>query len=160
MSKHEPNQQTVYHQGYYKIQNVHKYLGNPSEIVYRSSWEYKFMLWCDLNPGVLKWCSEMYRIQYVDFKGKPRTYIPDFYIETQGDGIVNRYLVEIKPEQETVEPQIPKGTISKNRLKSIEYQCAVWVKNKHKWAFATEWCKARDIEFKIVTEHYINKLRP
>ena len=132
MSTHQPNKQTVYHQGYYKIQNPHKYLGNPSEIVYRSSWEYKFMIWCDLNSGVLKWCSEMYRIPYVDFKGKQRTYIPDFYIETQGEGKVNRFLVEIKPEQETRQPEIPKGNISKNKLKGIEYQCAVWIKNKHK----------------------------
>jgi hypothetical protein len=159
MSTHQPNKQTDYHQGYYKIQHVHKYLGNPAEIVYRSSWEFKFMLYCDLNPGVIKWCSEMYRIPYVDFKGKQRTYIPDFYIETQGEEKLNRFLIEIKPEQETKEPEIPKGTISKNKLKGIEYQCAAWIKNKHKWAFTVEWCKNRDIEFKIVTEHYINRLK-
>jgi len=122
------------------------------------------MLWCDLSPGIVKWCSEPLRIGYVDFFGKKRSYIPDFIIETvnttdPNKEANNRFLVEIKPSHETVEPIIPKGYISPKQLKNLEYACAVWQKNKHKWAYALQWCKKHDIVFKIVTEVQINKLK-
>jgi hypothetical protein len=157
-----PTGQDRYHQGYYKIQNVSKYIGNPVDIVYRSSWEYRFMLYCDLNDGVKKWGSEIYKIPYVDYLGHSRSYIPDFYLETVNSSnpdYVNKFLVEVKPEAETKEPIIPK-TISEKKLKALEYQIAQWQKNKYKWAYAKEWCKSRDITFWLVTEYHIKQIRP
>lgn len=156
---HAPNKQDKFHQGKYKIKNVSKYIGDPVDIVYRSSWEYKFMIYCDLTPGVLKWGSEVFRIPYIDYKGHNRIYIPDFYIETKNekvDGFINRYLVEIKPEKETKQPEIPKGNISEKALKKLEYELGVWQKNKYKWKTTIDWCKSRDIQFWLVTEKHLN----
>lgn len=159
---HVPNKADKFKQGYYKIKNVHKYMGNPTDIVYRSSWEYKFMLYCDLNEGVLKWVSESFKIPYIDYMGHSRTYIPDFYLETRNKKnpeLMNRFLVEIKPAKETKEPIIP-NNISEKKLKSLEYDLAVWQKNKYKWTFAKEWCKARDIQFWLVTEENLDSFKP
>lgn len=153
-----PNQPGRFKQGYYKIKNVHKYIGNPVDIVYRSSWEYKFMVYCDMNEKVLKWGSEVFRVPYVDHENKSRIYIPDFYLETineKVDGLMNRFLIEIKPEKEIRQPEIPKGNISPKRLKRLEYELAVWQKNKYKWVHTIEWCKSRDMTFWLVTEKHL-----
>lgn len=160
---HVPNKPGKFHQGYYKLQNVHKYLGNPVEVVYRSSWEYKFMLYCDLNPGVLKWGSEVFKIPYTDRMGHPHNYIPDFYLETRNNenpDLMNRFLVEVKPEKEIREPVLPVGNISEKKLKSLEYEIGVWQKNKYKWTYTIEWCKARDMKFWLVTEEHLSKFKP
>lgn len=161
MSKHAPNNNNFY-QGYYKMVNPQKYRGNPTEVIYRSSWEKKFMLYCDLNPGILQWESEPFKIPYVDFFGKKRNYIPDFLIITrnaENPDFYKKILIEIKPDKEIREPEIPQGYISPKQLKNIEYGYSVWMKNKHKWAYSTEWCKKNDLEFRIITEKHLNSLR-
>jgi hypothetical protein len=40
------------YQGMYQPRNPKKYKGDPSKIVFRSSWERLFMEWLDLNPDV------------------------------------------------------------------------------------------------------------
>lgn len=155
MSKFKPNSTYGTHQGTYKLQNVSKYIGDPTEVFYRSSWELKFMKYCDLTPGVMKWGAEVFKIPYVDRLGHNHNYIPDFYLETRNvnnSEMMNRFLVEIKPEKETIEPVIPVGNISEKQLKRLEWEITMWQKNKHKWAYATEWCKSRDIKFWIVNE--------
>lgn len=157
-----PSGNSRFYSGYYKIQNSKKYIGNPVDIVYRSSWEYKFMIYCDLNEGVLKWGSEVFKIPYIDRMGHNRVYIPDFYIETRdinNDGLMNRFLIEIKPDKETREPIIPSGNISEKKLKNLEYEIGVWQKNKYKWTYTIEWCKNRDITFTLLTEFHINQLK-
>ena len=153
-----PTQPGRFKQGYYKIKNVEKYIGNPVDIVYRSSWEYKFCVYCDMNDGVIKWGSEVFRIPYTDFMGKSRVYIPDFYLETVNKnqpGLMNRFLIEVKPEKEIREPKIPKGNISAKRLKRLEHELNVWQKNKYKWVHTIEWCKGRDMQFWLVTEKHL-----
>ena len=148
--------------GYYKIINSHKYMGNPSDIVFRSSWEYKFMVYCDLNTGILKWGSEPFKIPYIDYLGHHRTYIPDFYVESlnnQNPDFINKFLVEVKPDKEIREPVIPK-TITEKKLKNLEYELSVWQKNKHKWVFAKEWAKNRDMQFWLITENNLNSFKP
>ena len=41
-------------QGYFRPQQPDRYMGDPSQIIYRSSWEYKFLKWLDSSPSVLK----------------------------------------------------------------------------------------------------------
>lgn len=162
MSKHAPNNSNFF-QGLYKLINPQKYRGNPLEVVYRSSWEKRFMIYCDLNPGILQWESEPYKIPYVDYYGKRRSYIPDFLVITtnsKNPSMYNKYIIEIKPDKETREPTIPQGYISPKQLKNIEYGYGVWYKNKHKWAYAKEWCVKNDLEFKLITEKQLPSLRP
>jgi hypothetical protein len=54
-----------WHQGKFHPQNPNKYLGDPNNIVYRSSWELHFLQWCDRNDNVLEYASEEFSIPYV-----------------------------------------------------------------------------------------------
>ena len=42
-----------------------KYKGDPSNIIYRSLWERKFMVYCDRNEKILEWGSEEFFVPTV-----------------------------------------------------------------------------------------------
>ena len=44
--------------GKYKPTNIEKYKGDHRNIIYRSLWERKFMVYCDSNEKILEWGSE------------------------------------------------------------------------------------------------------
>lgn len=50
--------------GLYTPKYPEKYLGDPRKIRFMSSWELRFMQVCDLNPNILNWGSEEFRIKY------------------------------------------------------------------------------------------------
>ena len=89
----KPTKNSGFNQGYYNPQYPEKYIG-PTPIIYRSSWEHKFMIWCDKNDKVLKWSSEPVEIKYWFRKtNKAHTYYPDFYFkQLQQDGSEKEYL--------------------------------------------------------------------
>jgi hypothetical protein len=63
-------------------------------------------------------------VPYIDKDGKNRIYIPDFYLETinkQNPEFMNKFVVEIKPEAEIREPEIPVN-ISEKKFKQLEYK--------------------------------------
>ena len=151
---------TKYYQGYYKLQNEQKYIGDVTDIVYRSSWESKFMEYCDSNPHVKKWSSRTIKIAYVDNNGHRHTYTPDFYFEIDNtDDAMSpiKYLAEITPDVTTKQPVLPNNINEKN-LKNLKHQFAKFAKNKCKWTYAREWCNDNDMKFLIITEKYLNKL--
>ena len=49
--------------GKYTVKNPAKYAGNKTPM-YRSSWEWAFMQFCDNHPGVIQWASEAIKIPY------------------------------------------------------------------------------------------------
>ena len=53
------------YKGLFKPKNPSKYKGNINEIVYRSSWEKKMMIYCDTTKSVVEWGSEELVIPYV-----------------------------------------------------------------------------------------------
>jgi hypothetical protein len=135
--------------GKYRIENPAKYRGDINNVTYRSSWELKFMRWCDNNPGVLEWGSETVIIPYISpLDKKVHRYFVDFYMKVrQKDGEVKKYLVEIKPEKFTKPPEKPKK-ITKRFIDEI-YQYGV---NEAKWKAAFEYCDDRKMNFIILTE--------
>ena len=42
------------YKGKYRPTNPKKYKGDPTNIIYRSLWERKFMCYCDLNDNILE----------------------------------------------------------------------------------------------------------
>ena len=138
-----------YIQGYFRPIHPEKYIGNPQNIVYRSSWELRFMKWCDESTNVIQYGSEEFFIPYrspVD--NKIRRYFPDFLIKIQEQsGEIKTYLIEIKPQRQTVQPKVPK-----RKTKNWLYEMKTYSVNQAKWAAAEEWCKSRGIEFKLITE--------
>ena len=137
------------YKGKYKVRAPYKYKGNPTKVVYRSSWELKFMNYCDTNINILEWGSEEMYVWYrspVD--NKPHRYFPDFYIKArESNGQVKKYIIEVKPQRQTKPPAKPKRQTRGYLREAYEY-----AKNQAKWKAANEWCLDRGFEFKVLTE--------
>jgi len=134
----------------YKPSYPQKYIGDSNNIVCRSSWERKFCYWCDLNENIIAWGSEEIRIKYYDpVKQKVRTYFPDFIIKVkEQSGEIKKYIIEIKPQKQTVEPK-PRARTTKSYL----YEVYTYATNQAKWRAAEEFCKDNMIGFRILTEN-------
>lgn len=137
--------------GKYALQNPEKYLGDPDNVIFRSSWEEEAFKRLDLNPHIIKWASEEIGIEYL--KPNPQTgnfekglYFPDlFIVKKDTNGNISREIIEIKPYKQTRPPRSRKPNV---RLQE-EYQ---WLINQHKWEAAKAWCDSYDIKFTIMTE--------
>jgi hypothetical protein len=138
------------YKGKYQPSYPEKYNGDPTNIIYRSLWERKFCVYCDLNEKIISWESEEKCIPYrspVD--GKIHRYFPDFLIKVkESDGSIKKYMIEIKPKKQTVPPPKPQRQ-TKNYIREV-YEYA---KNQSKWEAAKEWCADRGYEFKVITEN-------
>lgn len=130
--------------------NPHKYAGDPTCIIMRSSWETKFALWCDTNPAVIKWHSEETIVPYISpVDNKPHRYFIDFRVKIKDkNGLIKEYLVEIKPSIQT-RPPIAPSRKTQRFLKEVQ----TWGINEAKWKAATRYAKDRGLEFIILTEH-------
>ena len=137
------------YKGRYTPKNPSKYVGNTNNIVYRSLWERKFMVYCDQSDAILEWGSEEVVIPYRSpWDGRVHRYFPDFYIKTKKhDGTVRRLIIEVKPKKQTVAPKEPQ-----RRTKRWLNEMKTWGVNSAKWKYATEWCENNGMEFKILTE--------
>lgn len=137
------------HKGKFRPKNLKKYFGKVDSITYRSSWEKKFMIYCDNNPSIVQWASEEVVIAYKSpLDNKIHRYYPDFYLKVkQKDNSYKNIIVEIKPLKQCSPPKIPKR-------KTIHYlnEVKTWAVNEAKWKAAKEWCADRKFEFKIITE--------
>jgi len=140
---------TKTYKGRYRVINAKKYKGDISNIVYRSLWELKFMKWCDDNISVVEWGSETIIVPYISpVDNKIHRYFVDFYIKIKNkNNLIEKYLIEIKPEKFTKPPEIP--TKRTKRFIDEVFQYGV---NDAKWKAAFEFCKDRNMKFVILTE--------
>jgi len=157
------NSKGKYRQGYYILMNPNKYLGDPTKIVYRSSWELAFNKFCDSNESIIKWSAENIAIPYQITNDigqvEVHRYYPDYYIEMITAGNKEKYdrlVVEIKPVAELSLPKKPKGQTLK-MLENYEYSLRTFKKNLHKWAYAKEWCERRQLKFLIITDDFLRE---
>lgn len=153
-----PNPKSGFRQGYFVPAHPEKYMGDLTKIIYRSSWEKKFMSLCDNSPVVVNWSSEPVAINYFSpIDQKMHKYFVDFFCSIKtNEGEVKKYLIEIKPKKQAVfEAKNPKTFKTQERymdhLKTI-------VINKAKWAAATEYALNLGYEFKVWTEENLNIL--
>lgn len=129
-------------QGVYYPRNPKKYIGK-GKIIYRSSWENRFCIFCDTNNHILEWASEAIRIPYRNpITGKQTTYVPDFLIRyrDKNNQIITE-LIEIKPEGQT---GLKEGMKPAAR--------AIVAVNHAKWFMAQKWCTKQGIKFRVITE--------
>lgn len=140
------------YKGKYRPSYPQKYKGDPTNIIYRSLWERKFMVYCDLNEKILEWGSEEIALPYRSpLDGRIHKYFPDFHIKVkENNGSIKKYIIEIKPKKQTVEP-----TPQKRKTKQYIYEVTEWAKNQAKWKAAQEFCEDRQWEFKIFTEDHL-----
>lgn len=141
------------YKGKYKPSYPNKYSGNPSNIIYRSLWERKYMKYLDTNENILLWSSEEFFIPYRSpIDGRIHKYFPDFMVKEQtSSGKIINYVVEIKPKRQCRAPKKPN-----NITKGYIFEAKEYAKNQSKWAVAKEWCADRGYEFKILTEEDLN----
>lgn len=137
------------YKGFFRPKNPSKYKGDPSNIVYRSSWELKLMTYLDGHPDVLQWASEEIIVPYRSpLDGRIHRYFPDFWVRKRTtNGNVETVLIEVKPLKETMEPK-PQTRITKRYLREV----ATWGVNQAKWKAAEEYCKDRNWNFIKMTE--------
>ena len=142
------------YKGKYSPINRDKYQGNPSNVIYRSLWERKFMKWCDMYPDVIKWGSEETVIPYISpIDKKIHRYFVDFYIQVRtNQGEIKSYLVEVKPKKYTKPPP----TNPKKKTARWFGEVKNWGVNSAKWKAATEYARDRHWDFIILTEDHLN----
>jgi|TARA_B110000977_G_scaffold104518_1_gene136386 hypothetical protein len=130
-------------QGRFTLKYPEKYLGNKTPL-YRSSWEFAFMKFCDESPAVTKWASESVKIPYKNpLTGKHTVYVPDFLIEyADRNGKPHVELIEVKPDNQTV-----KENVGRDKWRQAQY-----IQNVAKWEAARAWCKQKRIFFRVITE--------
>jgi hypothetical protein len=137
------------YKGKYQPSYPKKYKGDPTNIIYRSLWERRFMSYCDLNENILEWGSEELALPYRSpIDGKIHRYVPDFYIKVkENNGSIQKYIIEIKPKKQTIEPKV-----QKRKTKGYIFEVTEWARNQAKWKVAEEFCEDRRWKFKILTE--------
>ena len=142
------------YKGKYKPINPNKYRGDSSQVIYRSLWERKLMVYCDNTDAILEWGSEEIIIPYRSpWDGRIHRYFPDFYIKVrQSNGGVKKFIIEVKPKYQTKPPVRNTKRKTKKWYKDVEN----WGVNSAKWKSATEYCKDQNMEFKILTEDHLN----
>lgn len=140
-----------YKQGKFTPNNPSKYQGTLP-IVYRSSWELKYMKYLDMKSSVLFWASESLIIPYISpIDNLQHRYFVDFLVKMKlGDGSAATFAVEVKPLKETKPPRK-----SKNVMRFLQEKQTYEV-NQAKWTAATEFCKKRNVQFIVLTEKELN----
>ncbi len=136
--------------GYYRPKNPQKYKGDPTNIIYRSSWEKRCMIYFDQNSNVIQWHSEELFVPYRSpIDGRLHRYFPDFWVKKKDESIC----IEVKPSTQCKPPKVekrltPKGRISKTYLTEVKN----WGINSAKWEAAERYCKQKGWRFVIMTE--------
>lgn len=138
-------------QGYYVCKRPDKYVGDITQIIFRSSWEFKFLRWCDNTESVKKFSSEPMSIPYMDpVDRRVHQYFIDFWVEMQNsEGGIDRWLIEIKPERHLIIPPEPKNPTGKALANHISQVKRV-LKNLAKFQAARNYSKIQNMKFAVL----------
>ena len=137
------------YKGKFSPKNPNKYKGDPTNIIFRSLWERKLMVYLDENKAIVQWSSEEIAIPYRSpLDNRIHRYFPDFYVKAvDANGNLKEMLLEVKPKKETIEPK-KKKRVTKQYITEV----TTWGKNQAKWKAAEDYCSDRGWEFKLITE--------
>jgi hypothetical protein len=138
--------------GKYVPKNRHKYRGDINNIVWRSSWELRFLKYLDTNDAVIEYASEEIVVPYISpIDNKPHRYYVDFFVKMKRpDGTIKQYLVEVKPAAQTIQPKKPKR-ITESYIQAVN----TYLVNKAKWKAAELFCEKYGLEFMVLTEYQL-----
>lgn len=175
---HKPNisESSKTRQGYYKITNTDKYIGDPSLIIYRSSWEMALCRWCDYSPSVIRWSAEPLSVPYYDrvsnlneivklgldpnnpVNWKRRNYHVDFYMEImQGDNM-EKWFVEVKPAYKLKKPEPVPNNAPRKQQKAFNEAAKEYLINEAKFEACKAYAKNHNGEFYVFTENVLRSL--
>ena len=138
------------YKGKFTPKNPKKYKGDPTNIIFRSLWELRVFKWLDENTNILEWSSEEIAIPYISpVDNRYHRYFPDILMKSKmKDGSVKTLMLEIKPYNQTQEPEV-----KKRKTKRYITEVVTWAVNDAKWKAAREYCADRNWEFKLITEN-------
>lgn len=124
-----------------------KYEGDVTNIIARSSWEIKFLNWCDSNSNIISYSSEELMVPYWSVVDeKQRRYFPDFRVKIKTSAGIKIYIVEIKPNFEKYPSK------SKNKARAL-IENKTFITNQCKWKAAKLYCEQRGYEFMVIDEY-------
>ena len=136
------------YKGYFTPENPRKYTGNPRNIIYRSMWERRCMVYFDRNENIIEWASEELSIPYVSpFDGKVHRYYPDFVVKVKKGRLNEIRVIEIKPSKFLKPPKE-----GRKKTKSYLYEIREWGRNSTKWEAAKKYCDGKGWQFDVWTE--------
>lgn len=151
-----PRKNGIYKQGYYTLANPHKYIGDQSKIIFRSSWEKRFATYCDHNERIVAWSSEPIQIPYMNPVDKcVKPYNIDFYVKIKSEEGFKEYIIEVKPSRQLQQPQAPTGRITEKKMTGYTNAMRTYLVNLAKFTAAKEFAKGRGWEFVVVTENML-----
>lgn len=141
------------YKGRFKPTNYKKYAGDPTNIIYRSLLERRFMVYCDTHPAIIEWNSEEVVVPYVSpLDNRYHRYFVDFWMKYKDkNGKIKTVLIEVKPDVQTREP-VRKNTPTGKPTRRFLNEVMTWGVNQAKWKAAIEYAKDRNWEFKIITD--------
>ena len=164
-------------QGYARIKHPEKYVGDPNLIIYRSTWEYAFIKYCDSSPSVKRWSSEPVSIPYYDRVSKleechrlglnpndpanweVKHYHMDFWVEMdKGNDKVEKIFIEIKPAEKLKKPIPPPKDATIAQHKKFNKAAKEYLINEAKFAAAQEFAKKNNAKFYVFTEHTLERI--
>lgn len=129
----------------YNPKNTNKYIGDHTQINCRSLWERSVCKFCDDNPNIIKWSFEELMIPYINpITKKLSNYIPDFLIQINNKGVLESWVVEVKPKKQTF---LKENSSKKEKI--------TWAINNSKWNAAKKYCSQHKLIFKLLTEKEI-----
>lgn len=141
-----------YKQGFFRPDHPEKYKGDPTNIVYRSYWEFRVMNMLDASKNVIEWSSEGVIVPYKSpIDNKTHRYFTDFYVKKKNysDGKIESVVLEVKPKAQTKPPKVQtNGRHNKRYLNEVR----TWGVNSAKWEAAEAYCEKRGWKFLIITE--------
>ena len=143
-------------QGYFKPKNPAKYRGDSSAIIYRSSWELKFLQYCDNNSLIIEYVAEPIAINYFNpLLKKTSKYWIDCWMKTKNtDGSVTDWLIEVKPNKYLSPPKPPQRLSEKAALNYARHAKA-YVVNSAKFDAAKAYAFKNKMKFGIITENFL-----
>lgn len=135
--------------GKFSPKNPNKYLGDPTNIWYRSLWERRVMAHLDSNENVVGWSSEEIIIPYLSpVDNRWHRYFPDFLVKSKNkQGLIETIIIEVKPSSQAIAPKTQKRVTQKYITEVMTYGV-----NQAKWKAAEEYCKDRNWKFIVITE--------
>ena len=139
------------YKGFFRPKNPNKYKGDPTNIVYRSLWEFKLMSYLDVHPEVVEWSSEEFCIPYRSpIDGKIHRYFPDFKVKKKTtDGKTEVVVIEVKPRAQSIPPA---PCTTKKPTKKYLREVMTYSINEAKWKAAINFCKDKQWKFMVMTE--------
>ena len=138
--------------GRFRPKYPEKYKGDPTNIIYRSSYELKLFRYLDLHQSVSWWQSEELIFPYRSpIDGRYHRYFPDVIVKRKDGKVI---MIEVKPKYQTVPPNKEKMRTETGKIKkSYINEVKEWGKNQAKWKAAEEFCADRGWVFQIMTEN-------